>query len=91
MTDESNDLVVFVAQDASGETFARHRFADFLIPNEDDADCTLPDPDSFISTPHSNSFLDLNGDCMPDIFLQKRKNDEELHCIENLRNTNFVY
>lgn len=71
MTDETGDLVVFAAQDASGETFARHRFTDFLIPNEDDADCTLPDPDSFISTPHSNSFLDLNGDCMPDIFLQK--------------------
>jgi integrin alpha FG-GAP repeat containing protein 1 len=26
-----------------------------------------------ISAPHSNSFLDLDGDCMPDIFLQKQR------------------
>ena len=38
---------------------------------QDDPDCRSPEDDDIISTPHSNSFLDLNGDCMPDIFLQK--------------------
>lgn len=33
--------------------------------------CKTPTPGDLISSPHSNSFLDLDGDCMPDIFLQK--------------------
>ena len=31
--------------------------------------CKTPAPGDLISSPHSNSFLDLDGDCMPDIFL----------------------
>jgi hypothetical protein len=30
-----------------------------------------------ISSPHSNSFVDLNGDCMPDLFLQKQRKVDE--------------
>lgn len=30
-----------------------------------------------ISNPHSNSYLDLNGDCIPDIFLTKEKVDAD--------------
>jgi hypothetical protein len=33
--------------------------------------CLDPNFSDIISTPHSNSYLDLNGDCMPDIFLTK--------------------
>ena len=64
-------MVVLLALDAVGERFERRGFGDFLVTSEDDPQCTKPDKDSFISTPHSNSFLDLNGDCMADIFLQK--------------------
>ena len=35
--------------------------------------CLDPTPGDMISSPHSNSFVDLNGDCMPDIFLQKQR------------------
>ena len=30
-----------------------------------------------ISSPHSNSYLDLNGDCIPDIFLTKVSVDKD--------------
>ena len=62
-------MQVMVAQDSSGEKFDIRPFSEFVIGPETDPDCVTPDPDGKISTPHSNSFLDLNGDCMPDIFL----------------------
>ena len=45
---------------------------EFLISNSEDPSCADPSPGDIISSPHSNSFVDLNGDCMPDIFLQKQ-------------------
>jgi hypothetical protein len=47
--------------------------SEFLIPNSEDSSCFNPSPLDIISSPHSNSFVDLNGDCMPDIFLQKQR------------------
>lgn len=45
----------------------------FIIPEGEgiNKNCLAPDTDDYFSSPHSNSFIDLNGDCMPDIFLQK--------------------
>jgi len=60
-----------VGKDSRGEKFEKKPFKAFLIDHEEDPDCRSPEDDDIISTPHSNSFLDLNGDCMPDIFLQK--------------------
>lgn len=71
LSDEKNKMVVLLALDAVGERFDVKSFNDFLVSSEDDPNCIKPDENSFISTPHSNSFLDLNGDCMADIFLQK--------------------
>lgn len=48
-------------------------FSTFLVTNKEDSNCMDPNPDDIISTPHSNSYADLNGDCMPDIFLTKLK------------------
>jgi len=58
--------------DSVGEKFSLDvDISEFLIPNSEDQSCKDPEPDHIISSPHSNSFVDLNGDCMPDIFLQK--------------------
>lgn len=40
------------------------------------ADCLKPQEFSVLSTPHSAAFLDLDGDCMPDLFLTKEVFDE---------------
>jgi hypothetical protein len=45
---------------------------EFLIPSSEDPSCKDPAPSDIFSSPHSNSFVDLDGDCMPDIFLQKQ-------------------
>jgi len=45
---------------------------EYIITNDMDPSCMNPSNDVF-STPHSNSYVDLNGDCMPDIFVQKQK------------------
>ena len=33
--------------------------------------CMDPNSDSKLSIPHSSTFIDLDGDCMPDIFLTR--------------------
>lgn len=49
-------------------------FEDFVIKNSEDPLCIdSKTPDDLISHPHSNSYVDLNGDCMPDIFLNKER------------------
>ena len=64
---------IALGKDAYGEQFELNvSTADFIIPKAEDASCIDPDPVDIISSPHSNSFVDLNGDCMPDIFLQKQ-------------------
>lgn len=63
-------ILVALGKDIMGYEFEIKDFNDFLIMDEL---CQTPDPDDIISSPHSNSYLDLNGDCMPDIFLQKQK------------------
>ena len=63
--------VVLIGQDFLGLKFESKDFTTFLVPEADDPRCVQPNPDGFISAPHSNSFLDLNGDCMPEIFMQK--------------------
>lgn len=63
-------------------TFDFKDFDDFLIKNEDDDECENPTEGDFISSPHSNAFLDFNGDCMPDIYLSKISNKTKEHYYE---------
>jgi hypothetical protein len=44
-------------------------FFDSLLSK--DSDCLVPSGNSVLSSPHSAAFLDLDGDCMPDLFLTK--------------------
>jgi hypothetical protein len=38
-----------------------------------EASCLEPESNAGMSIPHSASFLDLDGDCMPDLFLTKQR------------------
>ena len=50
-------------------------FKNFVMTPEDDKACLPFNEQDIISDPHSNAFLDLNGDCMPDIFMTRAKRD----------------
>jgi hypothetical protein len=54
--------------DSISEKFETKSLNDYIITNDMDPTCMNPSNDVF-STPHSNSYVDLNGDCMPDIFV----------------------
>ena len=68
-TDENDQLMV---GQIVGNTLQKKKFNDeYVIPNTEMTFCQEPVSADFISVPHSNSYLDLDGDCMPDIFLTK--------------------
>jgi hypothetical protein len=62
-----------VSLDGNGINYELKLFKDFIISSDDNPDCVDPNYNDTISSPNSNSFLDLNGDCMPDIFLQRTR------------------
>jgi hypothetical protein len=68
----NDDIEVLVADDNTGLKFTHRDFDYFLVNPNDDPTCMSPTKNDIMSMPHSTSFLDLNGDCMPDIFMQKR-------------------
>ena len=66
---EAAKTMVAIGIDTAGEKFEHQEFTNFLITNDQEPMCKTPAAGDLISSPHSNSFLDLDGDCMPDIFL----------------------
>ena len=70
-------MKVALGASKEGTKFIFKDFSEFTFSSEEDSECKDFDESSMISSPHSNSFLDLNGDCLPDIFLSKVR--EELH------------
>lgn len=47
-------------------------FSSPTYQNTQDPECLTPVPTSVLSTPHSAAFFDIDGDCMPDLFLTKQ-------------------
>lgn len=64
-------IKVALGQSLNSKTYSIIDFSDFVIKNSENEECLDPSEDDVISMPHSNSFLDLDGDCMPDIFMNK--------------------
>ena len=64
-----NQIMIAEGTDSIGYQFKSKPFTDYLIPNSEDPTCMNHDPSDIFSEPHSNAFVDLDGDCMPDIFL----------------------
>jgi hypothetical protein len=61
------ELALGTSNIASTFTFAP--LSDFLLTSIDDPDCMDLNPTDTISIPNSNAFIDLDGDCLPDLFL----------------------
>jgi hypothetical protein len=68
-----NQIKVLISKDGVGQNYDLKLFSNFVISNDENPDCVDPNYNDTISSPNSNSFLDLNGDCMPDIFLQRTR------------------
>lgn len=49
----------------------------FVLTPDQDAHCRVPEKKDSLSVPHSASFIDLDGDCMPDLYLTKEHKDAE--------------
>ena len=58
--------------DNAGKTLAVSSFYDNTLSSTDDINCKDPNKQDSLSVPHSSSFIDLDGDCMADIFLTKQ-------------------
>ena len=72
-----NQLHILLSQDNIGQAYESRDFKDFILSSKEDKDCIDPSYDDLFSTPNSNSFLDLNGDCMPDIFMQRSRKNKD--------------
>lgn len=71
----------FETQIAMGQSFDSQNFkieplSNYFLTSKEDKTCLDPNPNDMISNPHSNSYLDLNGDCIPDIFMTKVSLDD---------------
>ena len=71
--DSPPQIKVALANKLDNSAFTFVDFNTFLITPEENPLCSMPSKEDLISWPHSNSFLDLDGDCIPDIFMQKVK------------------
>lgn len=66
----TNEVKVYKVSEGSSKLFN-----DYLAT---DSGCLQPDTKAALSIPHSAAFLDLDGDCMPDLFLTKERVDGTL-------------
>ena len=71
--DQPSKIKIALGTDEVGEQFSLGDFDQFIIKNREDENCMDPTEGDLLSFPNSNAFIDLDGDCMPDIFLQKTK------------------
>jgi hypothetical protein len=62
-------LRVALGRSSDSSKYEFEDFSKFITTSSEDPDCLDPHPDAIMSQPHSSSYLDLNGDCLPDIFM----------------------
>ena len=46
-------------------------FSKFVVATSDNKNCKTPNTSDALSVPNSNAFLDLNGDCVPELVLTR--------------------
>ena len=54
-------------------------FSTYVLSSSEAESCKNPNTKDSISLPDSNAFLDLNGDCIPDIVLTRQKSTGETY------------
>jgi hypothetical protein len=52
-----------------GSTASSYDFVDFTYYVDEDENCGVFNPKDTLTVPHSNAFVDLDGDCLPDLLL----------------------
>lgn len=70
---DSKDKKIKVALGKSKDSssFKFIEFKEMILSSNEDSNCMDFSGDDQISSPHSNTFVDLNGDCLQDIFLTR--------------------
>ena len=76
--DKDLKIKVALGDSLNSKSYIFVDFSEFVIQSSEDENCMDPNENDIISLPHSNSFLDLDGDCMPDIFLTKMSNTNDV-------------
>jgi integrin alpha FG-GAP repeat containing protein 1 len=70
-------MMIALGDSFNSTSFTFKPLIEFFLSSSEDKTCLDPNLEDMISNPHSNSFLDLNGDCIPDIFLTKESIDKK--------------
>ena len=69
---QAGEMRVYFSKNHSSVSFSES----FLLTT--DPHCSLPDASGTLSIPNSAAFIDLDGDCMPDLFLTKEVDSGKL-------------
>jgi len=70
--DHGEIMVALGQEDSDGFSSPWNFFGQFVVSTQEDPLCGEPDRKDFISTPNSNAFVDIDGDCLPDLFLTRQ-------------------
>lgn len=62
-------ITVALGNSYNSQDFNLTSFSDFVMSPSDDPLCKAPSADDLLATPNSNAYIDLDGDCIPDIFM----------------------
>ena len=65
-------------------------FSDYVLTSAENADCKTPNTHDMISMPNSNAFIDLNGDCVPDLLLTRQTDTPEA-MLDGTKTVNTYY
>ncbi len=63
-------IAVFNSDNSKFES--QNFYSSFVLSSSQDPNCKDPNTVDILSIPHSAAYLDLDGDCMADIFLTKQ-------------------
>ena len=74
----SNGVKVALGNRSSVDSFTeKDFFSTFVLTASDNGDCKTPNTSDLLSIPNSHSFIDLNGDCLPDLLLTRQDGSPE--------------
>lgn len=72
-----NGGILLAALNEKNELEVENFYTKFVLSSIQDANCRDPNTVDILSTPHSSAFIDLDGDCLADIFLTKQHQNSE--------------
>ena len=67
--DPIDGIKVALGNSSNDASFNTVFFTEFIITSNDDPNCIDQNVEDVVSIPNSNAFIDLDGDCLPDLFL----------------------